>query len=203
MVNPAAKTALPVAESRPAPAVAANPPTPPGKGKSGTDIIQSSYQAADSLIVQLQHVLPQDTPLIAATLVNLNRLDESSPLGRLVTEQISGRFAQHGYRAIEVKLRNQIYMKRNEGELVLTREVVDLAKKHSASAVVSGTYADSEDRVFINLKVVQIKGNVILGAVDYVLAKDPLVRSLLPKSANAESTEKTLSQELKNSSFFR
>jgi TolB-like protein len=151
------------------------PYTPP----TIADITKSSYVAADALIAQIRASIPPETSVIAATLVNINSLESSSPLGRLVTEQIAGRFVHSGYQVIEVKLRNQIYMKRNEGELVLTREVRDIAKKHNAAVIVSGTYADGKDRVFVNLKVIRLEKNIVAAAYDYTLEKDELVRSLL------------------------
>lgn len=154
------------------------PYTPP----SVTDITQTSYVAADALIAQIRATIPPDTMVIVATLVNINNLEDSSPLGRLVAEQIAGRFVHGGYQVIEVKLRNQIYMKRSEGELILTREVRDIAKKHNARIIVSGTYADSKDRIFVNLKVIRLENNIVAAAYDYHLNKDDQVRSLL-KSA--------------------
>ena len=150
----------------------------PAKVRPATDITGSSYAAANALMAQVKPTLELDTPIIVATVVNLNRLDESSPLGRLVAEQVAGRFAQAGHRVLEVKLRNQLYLKRNEGELVLTREVRDIAKQHNARAIVTGTYADSADRIFINLKMIEFETNVVLAAFDYQLEKDTQVRSL-------------------------
>ena len=147
--------------------------------KPATDITKASYMAADSLISQIQPTFPPETTVIAATLVNINQLDMSSPLGRLITEQISGRFAQNKYQALEVKLRNDIYMKRNEGELILTREVREIARRHNARAIIAGTFTDSHDRVFVNIKVIDFETNVVVGAVDYYLERDALVRSLL------------------------
>lgn len=144
-----------------------------------SDITRSSYDAADALIAQIRASIPPETAVIAATLVNINNLESSSPLGRLVTEQISARFVHSGYQVVEVKLRNQIYLKRNEGELVLTREVRDIAKKHNAAIVVAGTYVDGKDRVFLNLKVIRLEKNIVAAAHDYYLDKDALVRSLL------------------------
>lgn len=161
---------------------AQNPPPlrlEPFQPKPATDVIKSSYVAADALIAQVRTLLPPDCLLIAATLVNINRLDESTPLGRLITEQLAGRFTQNGFRMIEVKLRNQIYMKRNEGELILTREVRDIAKQHQARAIIAGTYATSADRIFVNLKLIDLESNVVIGAFDYYLERDTLVRSLM------------------------
>lgn len=151
----------------------------PARIRPATDITGSSYAAADALMAQVKPTLDPETPIIVATVVNLNRLDESSPLGRLIAEQVAGRFAQGGHRVLEVKLRNQLYLKRNEGELVLTREVREIAKQHNARAIVTGTYADSADRVFINLKMIEFETNVVMAAFDYQMDKDALVRSLL------------------------
>ena len=76
-------------------------------------------------------------------------------------------------------LRNDIYMKRNEGELILTREVREIARRHNARAIIAGTFTDSHDRVFVNIKVIDFETNVVVGAVDYYLERDALVRSLL------------------------
>lgn len=151
----------------------------PAKIRPATDITGASYAAADALMAQVKTTLDSESPIIVATVVNLNRLDESSPLGRLVAEQVASRFAQAGHRVLEVKLRNQLYMKRNEGELVLTREVRDIARQHKARAIVTGTYAESSDRIFMNLKMIEFETNVVLAAFDYQLEKDVQVRSLL------------------------
>lgn len=151
--------------------------------KPVADIIKTSYIAADALISQIGTTLPAtEAQLIVATLVNINRLDESSPFGRLVSEQIANRFTQNGYRIVETKLRNQLYMKRQEGELTLSREVRDIAKKHSVRAVVSGTYTDGSDRIYVSLKLIEIDNNIVMAAFDYFLEKDSITRSLFGAS---------------------
>ena len=62
-----------------------------------------------------------NAPFIVATLVNIDQLEQSSTLGRLISEQVASRMTQMGYGVLELKVRNGIYMKRNEGELLLTR----------------------------------------------------------------------------------
>ena len=125
--------------------------------------------------------------MVVATIVNINSLEDSSPLGRLMTEQISGRLTQGGYKVIEVKLRNQLFMKRSEGELMLTRELRDIAKRHSASVAVTGTYTDSGKRVFVNLKAIRLDDNVIAAAVDYDLSRDAQIKTLLGTSGSGSS----------------
>lgn len=142
-------------------------------------LVPANYKAADALINQLQSVLAPEQPIIIATIVNIDALDKSSTLGRLVSEQVSARFTQKGYRMIEMKFRNNVYVKRTQGELMLTREINELATSHNAQAVIVGTYGRSDRLVFINLKVVQPKLNVVLAVLDYALPLDSLTRPLL------------------------
>jgi len=114
-----------------------------------------------------------------ATVVNIDALDQSSTLGRLVSEQVSTRLAQGGLRMLEMKLRTSVYMKRQQGEMMLTREVGEVAHNHNAQAVVVGSYGETNDAVFVNIKVVQPQTNQVMAATDYVLAKDSVVRSML------------------------
>ncbi|MBY0240795.1 MAG: hypothetical protein K2X55_15900 [Burkholderiaceae bacterium] len=146
---------------------------------SSNQFIASNYKAADVLLAQLNGKLLADKPLIMATVVNIDALEQTTTLGRLISEQISTRMAQGKMNMLEMKLRNSVYMKRNQGEMMLTREVNDMAITHKAQAVVVGSYAETSDMVFVNVKVIQPNTNYVLAAHDYALAKEGIVRSML------------------------
>jgi len=120
-------------------------------------------------------------PFVVATLVNIDQLEQSSTLGRLISEQVASRMTQLGFSVLELKVRNGVYMKRNEGELLLTREIKEVASTHNAQAVIVGTYAESATLVHVNLKVVNPSTNVIIAAHDYALPLDKQVSSLIRK----------------------
>lgn len=88
---------------------------------------------------------------------------------------------QMGYSVLELKIRNGVYMKRNEGEFLLTREIKEVASTHNAQAVVVGTYAESATLVHVNLKIVNPATSVILAAYDYALPLDKQIASLIRK----------------------
>jgi TolB-like protein len=146
---------------------------------ASNQFVNANYGAADALIQQLSGRLVADKPLIMATIVNIDSLDQSSTLGRLISEQISTRMSQGGLKMLEMKLRNSVYLKRGQGEMMLTREIGEVAQNHNAQAVVVGSYAETSDAVFINVKVVQPQNNFVLAGHDYVLAKEGIVRSML------------------------
>ena len=142
-------------------------------------LIPANYAAASTLLDRLQGRLALDQPLIVATVVNIDALDSSSTLGRVISEQISARFTLAGMHMIEMKFRNNVYMARDQGEMMLTRELRDIASSHHAQAVIVGTYAQSSEMVFVNLKVIQPDTNIVLAAHDYVLPLDTMTSSML------------------------
>ncbi|WP_018413061.1 FlgO family outer membrane protein [Methyloversatilis thermotolerans] len=154
-------------------------PDPTYEQAASDRFVPSNYRAAEALMAQINERIAPGNPLIIATVVNIDALEQSSTLGRLISEQVSSRFSRAGYRMIEMKFRNSVYVKQNQGELVLTREIKDLAISHQARAVIVGTYGAADDMVFLNLKVIDPASNVALAAHDYVLPRDAAMRSLL------------------------
>lgn len=116
--------------------------------------------------------------LVIASLVDLDDLNRSSTLGRVMAEQVSATFTKTGYQMRELKLGQNVYV-RQQGELMLTREVRELARLHDAQAVVVGTYATSDENLYVNLKVIRPQNNLVLAAHDYVLPIDDNVSRLL------------------------
>lgn len=162
-------------------------PTYEEAGKNA--FVQANYRAVGELMQR--YGLPASVnnrpesaaaPFIVATVANIDQLEQSSTLGRLISEQVSSRLSQMGQQVVELKLRNGIYMKRNEGEFLLTREIKEVATAHRAQAVVLGTYAESASYIHVSLKLVNPANSMILAAHDYVLPLDRQVRSMLRKS---------------------
>jgi TolB-like protein len=144
-------------------------------------LIATNYRAAETLLAQGAPSLEHDQPILAATFVNLDDVSQSSRLGRLISEHIASRFTQQGMAIIELKMRGSIFVRRTEGELLLSREVQDISKSHSAQAVIVGTYARSEEYVYVTAKLVRSIDNVVLAAHNYVLPLDSNVGAMLSR----------------------
>ncbi len=137
-----------------------------------SNLIRGNYAATDVLVAGGK-VSSAGGPVLVATVVDIDQLDRSSTLGRLISEHVASRLAQKGYTVTELKMRDPVYMRTPEGELMLSREVREISAKHGAQAVAVGTYA-SDTRgangvVFVSLKLVRTTDNTILGASDYAL----------------------------------
>ncbi|PJI98614.1 hypothetical protein CLU85_3442 [Acidovorax sp. 69] len=146
-------------------------------GVSRSDLIEVNDRATDALL--LNAPLDASQPVLVATLVNIDRLNESSRLGRIFSEQIAGRMVQRGLRVTEVKLRENLVLHRDQGELLLSREVREVIQAQNAQAVVVGTYAVSASMLYISLKLVTPAGNNVVAAHNYAVPVDENVRTLL------------------------
>jgi len=141
--------------------------------------IENNYKAADSLLKQLEDEISKTQPIIIATIVNIDALSTSSTFGRLVSEQISAKFSKSKYTMIEMKFGSEVYMKVDTGELLLTREIKNIAKNQNAQAVIVGTYAKAGDMVFVNLKTIQPNTNVVMAVHDYAFPMDNNLKAML------------------------
>lgn len=157
---------------------AQGPVEPSYESAARSEFVAANYRAADSLVAQV-NARAKKGPIIVATVVNIDSLEQSSTLGRLISEQVSARFTQAGFTMIEMKFRNSVYMKRSEGELLLTREINDVARSHNAQAVVVGTYGTSAESVFVNMKIVDPATNQVIAVNDHVLPLNRDVRSMM------------------------
>lgn len=146
-------------------------------GASRVDLIEVNQRATDVLL--LNAPLDASQPVLVATLVHVDRLTESSRLGRMFSEQIAGRMVQRGLKVTEVKMRESLLLQRDQGELLLSREVREVSQAQDAQAVVVGTYAVSASVVYISLKLVNPVGNTVVAAHNYAVPMDENVRALL------------------------
>lgn len=140
--------------------------------------IQANYAAADALLQRAGRLVDRKSPLVVATLVNIDNLEESTRLGRIVSEHLSTRLANRGYMVKEIKLRGTLFVKSGTGELLLSRELKDISASHQAQAVVVGTYSIARDQVYMNVKLVNAE-NTILAGYDYVIPLNGSLASLL------------------------
>ena len=140
-----------------------------------SNILESSYCAADNLAKGLNfRDFTPDMPVLAASFVNIDNLDQSSTLGRVISEQIASRLAQQGFKIIETKLRQgSIFIQKGKGEFLLSRDLLNLTTNQGAQGVLVGTYAVSEHFIFISARVVRPK--------TAPLSRDTIMNSLKTK----------------------
>lgn len=143
------------------------------------NLIEKNYGAAEALLMRASWLKERREPLLVATFVDINNLEVSSGLGRVIGEQIGSRFAQQGFTVIEIKMRNNIFVREGSGEFALSRSIKEISQSHNAAAVIAGTYAVGRQSVFVNARLIRATDNLVLAAYDYVLPLGPDAKALI------------------------
>ena len=144
-----------------------------------------TYGAVDRLMGQAVEPVDPGKPIMVTSLANIDNLDRSSTLGRLLGDQIVARVAQLGYPVSDVKLRNGYVVNAN-GEFMLSRDVRVLAQQHSAQAVVVGTYAAGSREVYVSLRLVRLADSRVVSSLDYSLPRGHNTNSLLRAASSTQ-----------------
>jgi TolB-like protein len=62
-----------------------------------------------------------------------------------------------------------VFIKQQNGEFILSRDIRKLANDINVNYVVVGTYTVIEGNVYVNLKIIDPKTDVIKSSVDYIV----------------------------------
>ena len=142
-------------------------------------LLQNSREAVGKLTAGFELNALGGGPVLVATVVNVNDLSRSAPLGRTLSEQYASQMAALGFNVKEVKLRGDIFVKEGAGELLLSREIKDIARSYNASLVLVGTYSPAANFTYVSLKLVRTEDSRIIRGHDYALPNDRDVQRLL------------------------
>ena len=146
---------------------------------SSSPFIQTNRDAVAKLTAGFDMASLGAGPVLVATVVNVNDLSRAAPLGRTLSEQYATGMVAGGFNVKEIKLRGDVYVREGAGELLLSREIKDIARNHSASLVLVGTYSAAASFTYVSLKLVRTEDSRIVSGYDYALPNDRDVQRLL------------------------
>ena len=145
------------------------------------NLIQFSYRIADQLVERaMPPLLPRlaALPVLVTTFVDNNDLTQTSPLGRILQEQIASRLVQLGYTVREIKLGNTLHIEPQSGETILTRDLTQLKGEQQAQAILVGTIARTNRILYISTRLINPSNNNILATDDYRLYMDDTLMAM-------------------------
>ena len=146
---------------------------------ASSQFIQSSRDAVTKLTTGFDMNALGGGPVLVATVVNVNDLSRAAPLVRTLSEQYATSMAASGFNVKEIKLRGDVFVREGQGELLLSREIKDIARNHNASLVLVGTYSAAANYTYVSLKLVRTEDSRIVRGYDYALPNDRDVQRLL------------------------
>lgn len=171
--------------------LACSPPHVEQSVDSDANVAHVTAKAVEHLTSNLRAPLDLNKPILVATVADINDLDGSSTLGRLISEQVAVSLGRDGYDVTEIRLGSGLRFNK-DGEFILTRDVRKLAhRSNDAQAVVTGTYAMGTLYVNVILKVVRLSDGKIVGTASYGFPNGPNTQSL---ASGAEGTTAVVGQ---------
>lgn len=147
--------------------------------KKVQDIGGVAYAHADAMIENLGNRLPQRHLILPTSFVDQNDLATTSALGRRLAIQMASRFTQRGFSVLEIKLRNNIFIREGGGEFMLSRNLENINQNHNVKSALVGSYAVSQNRIEVHAQLIRIKDQVALTSTDFALPLNSNTRALL------------------------
>ena len=141
-------------------------------------IVKENRRAASVLAKALSKKVGPGSSVLVTTIANLDRLNESSSMGRMISEQVAAGLVQYGVPVVEVKMANALFIRSAQGEMMLSREVKDLTLTHRAEYVIVGTYTVGGSTIYVTLKAVDPNTNVAHAAHSYGMPLDAFRKSI-------------------------
>jgi hypothetical protein len=125
-----------------------------------------TYRAIDRLVAGAPE-LAQGRTVVVGSVVEVQRVDRSTPFGNLVADLARSRMVQKGVTVAETRLRTAMLLDRKQGEITLAHDRASVVAPPNAAGILTGTYAASDDFIIVSLKLVSLSDARIVAAVDF------------------------------------
>ncbi|MEG6506454.1 FlgO family outer membrane protein [Nitratidesulfovibrio sp. 1201_IL3209] len=143
-------------------AVLVNPP-------EGSELLNANTYAADALHAVMASRVGTGSPILVATLADVDNLERSTPFGRVTMQQVASRLGQHGYRVLEARMGRAMTFS-PQGEFLLSRDATRLMQsEYDAQAALVGTYSLAGGTAYVSLRVVRLDDAAVMAAYEYHL----------------------------------
>ena len=124
-------------------------------------------------------------PIGVATFVDIDDLYKSSTFGRVYAEQVMSELSMRGFDVIELRHTDALQFLANDGEFALSRDVSMLKRGRNLGGIVVGTYAVSDDRVYVNARLIDPRSSLIHAAASVEMPKTKEIKRML-RGGNAK-----------------
>jgi len=139
---------------------------PESRGDLGT----LTYRAVDRLVAAIPE-LAMGKSVVVGSIVDVQNVGTSLPFGNLVADLARSRLVQKGVMVSEMRLRSAVMFDEKQGSITLANDRSSIVSPPSAVAILTGTYAASDDMIYVSLKLVAVSDARIVGAVDFAVPR--------------------------------
>ncbi|CAH2032628.1 FlgO family outer membrane protein [Trichlorobacter ammonificans] len=118
--------------------------------------------------------------IVVTSFVNLDRLAETTPLGRLIAENIMHELQVRKWRVHELRLNRDIAIS-EQGEFTLSRDTALLREQPKVSGIVAGTYTLIGGGIVVNARLVDLARGAVISSAQALLPAALLGEQNLPR----------------------
>lgn len=113
---------------------------------------------------------------VVTSFTNLDKIDDTTAMGRLIAENLIYGLQIHKWRVIEIRLAKGVDVNA-AGEFFLSRDISKLRDEYKISGVVTGTYSVAEGNMTINARAIDVNTGLVISS-----AQTYLPVNMLPKA---------------------
>ena len=117
-------------------------------------------------------------PTVITSFADLNDLNQSSTLGRLVGEHLMHELQVRAWDVIDVRLTRDLIINQ-AGEFSLSRDIAHLREAFPLANVVTGTYAVTRDGVLLNVRIIDSASGRVLSTAQTRLSRDGFIAAMV------------------------
>lgn len=143
------------------------------------DLIEEVSNASIALLNSSSAAIARNRTILATSFADIDDLQQSSTFGRMIGDAMAGELVGHGYKVVEVRLRDNLFTQPRTGEFMLSRELRNISQEHDAQAVLVGTYAVGGEYVYANARLVNVLDSRVISSHDFRLPLNRDIRKML------------------------
>ena len=152
-------------------------------GASRIDMLCVSL--AEGLIDNLQLRLDRSALIATAPFADLHDVKNTSPLGRILAEELGNSFTRYGYRLADARVFTPSpYSLKEVGETALSTAPDQAGATTGAQTILSGTYTMADGGLLVSARLVQPADHAVLAVATCRLRITGEVRELLAASSS-------------------
>jgi len=140
-----------------------------------------------NLADQLDKNAAADNPsntYVVTSFTNLDKIDDTTALGRLISENLIYGLQMHKWRIIELRLSKGVDVNA-AGEFFLSRDINKLRDEYKISGVVTGTYSVAEGNLTINARVIDVNTGLVISSGQTYLPVNQLPKAPIQHVKNS------------------
>jgi TolB-like protein len=151
-------------------------------GASRIDMLCDSLTA--SLVSNLQVRLDRSALIMTAPFADLHDVKNTSPLGRILAEEMGNSLTNHGYRLADTRVfMPSPYSLKEQGETALSSDPDQAGATNGLQTMLTGTYALVDGGLRISARLVQPADHAVIATASCRLRVTEEIRKLLTTSS--------------------